>query len=116
VFPLIRPSADARQRLRDQVKALTGRDRLALPTPTVLGEVNRAIRGWAGYCYFQHCPRDFSALRWFIEERVRTYGRRKHRHRTRAYQAVPYAALYGRLGLYRLPTQAPWLTPTHALR
>ena len=115
-FPLIRPSADARQRLRDKVKALTGRDHLALPTPTVIAEVNRVLRGWTGYFYFQHCTRDFSALRWFIEERVRTYLRRKHRHRTRAYQAFPYAVLYGRLGLYRLPTRAPWLTPTHALR
>jgi len=115
-FPLIRPSADARQRLRDKVKTLTGRDHLALPAPTVIAAINRVLRGWAGYFYFQHCTRDFSALRWFIEERVRTYLRRKHRHRTRAYQAFPYAVLYGRLGLYRLPTWAPWLTPTHALR
>ena len=84
--------------------------------PTIMAEVNRVVRGWAAYFYLQHCTRDFSALRWFIEERVRTYLRRKHRHRTRAYQAFPYAVLYGRLGLYRLPTRAPWLTPTHALR
>jgi group II intron reverse transcriptase/maturase len=115
-FPLIRPSADARQRLRDKVKTLTGRDHLALPAPTVIAAINRVLRGWAGYFYFQHCTRDFSALRWFIEERVRTYLRRKHRHRTRAYQAFPYAVLYGRLGLYRLPTRAPWTPPTHALR
>ena len=74
------------------------------------------VRGWAAYFYLQHCTRDFSALRWFIEERVRTYLRRKHRHRTRAYQAFPSAVLYRRLGLYRLPMRAPWLTPTHALR
>jgi RNA-directed DNA polymerase len=115
-FPLIRPSAAARQRLRDQVKALTGRDHLALPTPTVITAVNRVVRGWAGYFHFQHCTRDFSALRWFIEERVRTYLRRKHRHRTRAYQVLPYTVLYGRLGLYRLPMRAPWATPTHAGR
>jgi group II intron reverse transcriptase/maturase len=115
-FPLVRPSADARQRLRDKVKALTGRDHLALPTPTLITAVNRVVRGWAGYFHFQHCTRDFSALRWFIEERVRTYLRRKHRHRTRAYQAIPYTALYGRLGLYRLPTRAPWTTPMHAVR
>jgi len=115
-FPLIRPSAEARQRLRDGVKALTGRDHLALPTPTLIAAVNRVVRGWAGYFHFQHCTRDFSALRWFIEERVRTYLRRKHRHRTRAYQAVPYTVLYGRLGLYRLPARAPWTPPTHALR
>ena len=115
-FPLVRPSADARQRLRDKVKALTGRDHLALPTPTLITAVNRVVRGWAGYFHFQHCTRDFSALRWFIEERVRTYLRRKHRHRTRAYQALPYTVLYGRLGLYRLPTRAPWTTPMHAGR
>lgn len=116
LFPLIRPSAAARQRLRDQVKTLTGRDHLALPTPTVITTVNRVVRGWAGYFYFQHCTRDFSALRWFIADRVRTYLRRKHRHRTRAYQAIPYTLLYGRLGLYRLPMRAPWTSPTHALR
>jgi group II intron reverse transcriptase/maturase len=115
-FPLIRPSAAARQRLRDQVKALTGRDHLALPTPTLITAVNRVVRGWAGYFHFQHCTRDFSTLRWFIEERVRTYLRRKHRHRTRAYQALPYTVLYKRLGLYRLPMRAPWTTPTHAGR
>jgi len=115
-FPLIRPSAAARQRLRDQVKALTGRDHLALPPPTVITAVNRVVRGWAGYFHFQHCTRDFSALRWFIEERVRTYLRRKHRHRTRADQVLPYTVLYGRLGLYRLPTRAPWTPPTHAGR
>jgi group II intron reverse transcriptase/maturase len=115
-FPLIRPSAAARQRLRDQVKALTGRDHLALPTPTVITAVNRVVRGWAGYFHFQHCTRDFSALRWFVEERVRTYLRRKHRHRPRAYQVLPYTVLYGRLGLYRLPTRAPWTPPTHAVR
>ena len=115
-FPLIRPSADARQRLREKVKGLTARDRLALPTPVVIAEVNRVVQGWAGYFHFQHCTRDFSALRWFVEERVRIYLRRKHQHRTRAYQALPHEVLYGRLGLYRLPMRAPWVAPAHALR
>ena len=115
-FPLIRPSAAARQRLRDQVKALTGRDRLACPTPTVIADINRVVRGWAGYFYVQNCSRDFSALRWFLEERVRTFLRRKHRYRSRAYHAFPYPLLYGRLGLYRLPMRAPWRPLTHAVR
>ena len=115
-FPLIRPSAAARQRLREKVKALTARDRLALPTPVVIAEVNRVVQGWAGYFHFQHCTRDFSHLRWFVEERVRISLRRKHRHRTRGYQALPHDSLYGRLGLYRLPMRAPWLAPAHAWR
>lgn len=44
------------------------------------------MRGWAGYFYFQHCTRDFSALRWFLEDRVRAYLQRKHQHRSRGYQ------------------------------
>jgi hypothetical protein len=48
--------------------------------------------------------------------RVRTYLRRKHCHRTRAYQTLPQTMLYGRLGLCRLPTRAPWIPPTHAWR
>ena len=115
-FPLVRPSAAACQRLRDQVKALTGRDHLALPTSAVITAVNRVVRGWAGYFHFQNCTRDFSALRWFLEERVRTFLRRKHRYRSRAYHAFPYPLLYGRLGLYRLPLRAPRSTPTCAGR
>jgi hypothetical protein len=81
-----------------------------------MAEATRVVRGWAGYFYFQHCVRDFSALRWFIEERVRIYVRRKHHPRSRGYRAVPYELLYGRLELYRLPMRAPGPPPTSAGR
>jgi len=112
---LIRPSAAARQRLRDKVRGLTDRTRASLPTPVVIAEVNDVVQGWAGHFYFQHCMRDFRTLRRFVEERVRTYLRRKHRHRTRGYQAFPNTFLYERLGLYRLPVTPPWLAPAHAV-
>jgi RNA-directed DNA polymerase len=115
-FPLIRPSAAACQQLRDQVKGLTGRDHLALPTLTLIAAVNRVVRGWAGYFYVHNCSRDFSALRWFLEERVRTYLRRKHGYRSRGYRAFPHTFLYGSLGLFRLPMRVPWTSPTHAGR
>ena len=113
---MIRPSAGARQRLRDKVKGLTDRTRAPLPTPVVIAEVNRVVQGWAGHFHFKHCARDFSHLRRFVEERVRTYLRRKHRHRTRGYRAFPNPFLYDRLGLYRLPDVPPWLAPAHASR
>jgi len=115
-FPLIRPSADARQRLRAKVKGLTDRTRASLPTPAVIAEVNCVVHGWAGHFHFKHCARDFRNLRRFVEERVRTYLRRKHRHRTRGYQAFPTPFLYQCLGLYRLPDAPPWLASAHALR
>ena len=115
-FAMLRPSADAGQRLRDKVKGLTDRTRASLPTPAVIAEVNRVVQGWAAYFHFKHCARAFSNLRRFVEERVRTYLRRKHGHRTRGYQAYPTRFLYERLGLYRLPDAPPWRAPVHASR
>ncbi len=114
-FPLIRPSAAACQRLRDQVKTLTTRATLARPTADVITAVNQVVRGWAGYFHFQHCGRAFSALRRFVSQRVRIYLRRKHRTQSWGYRAFPDTFLYGRLGLYRLPG-APWSPPASALR
>lgn len=115
MFPLVRPSAAACQRLRDAVKARTARSDLARPTALVIAEVNQAVRGWAGYFHFQHCGRAFSAMRRFVTQRVRIYLRRKHRHPSWSYQAFPDTLLYGRLGLYKLPG-APWSPPASAVR
>ena len=114
-FPLVRPAAPACQRLRDAVKARTTRAALARPTADVIAELNRVVRGWAGYFHFLHCGRAFSALRRFVSQRVRIYLRRKHRTQSWGYQAFPDAVLYGRLGLYRLPG-APSQAPASASR
>ena len=78
--------------------------------------VNRAVQGWGGYFYFRHCAATFSALNEFVCNRVRIYLRRKHRHRTGGYRAFPTSLLYGRFGLYRLPTTAPWTALASASR
>ena len=114
-FPLVRPAAPACQRLRDAVKARTTRAALARPTADVIAELNRVVRGWAGYFHFQHCGRAFSALRRFVSQRVRLYLRRKHRVPSWGYRAFPDQFLYGRLGLYRLPG-APSQAPASASR
>lgn len=114
-FPLVWPAAPACQRLRDAVKARTTRAALARPTADVIAELNRVVRGWAGYFHFQHCGRAFSALRRFVSQRVRLYLRRKHRVPSWGYRAFPDQFLYGRLGLYRLPG-APYQAPASASR
>lgn len=115
VFPLVRPSPAACQRLRDEVKARTTRAALARPTAEVIAALNQVAHGWAGYFHFQHCGRAFSALRRFLAQRVRIYLRRKHQVQSWGYRAFPDAYLYGRLGLYRLPG-APWSPPASASR
>jgi hypothetical protein len=108
VFALIRPSNKAMVRVKAEMKALTCRKALWLPTEVVIGKLNELVRGWVGYFYYGNCSRDLSTLKGFLDERVRTYLRRKHAKKSRGYKAYPYKYLYGNLGLYKIPTTAPW--------
>jgi len=52
--------------------------------------------------------RDLKSLKRFIEQRVRIYLRRRHRIKNWGYEAHPDKYLYNTLGLYKIPTTAPW--------
>jgi hypothetical protein len=108
MFPLIRPSRKAHKRIKVEIKSLTSRRNLALPKEVVIKKLNEAVRGWAGYFYYGNCSKDFSALKEFLEGRVRVYLKRKHRKKGRGYKAYPSKYLYEALKLYRIPTTAPW--------
>jgi len=106
-YPHIRPSRKAQRRVKAGIKNLTCRRTLALPTEVIIQRLNEVVRGWVGYFYYGNCSKDFSALRWHLEERVRTYLRRKHQRKSRGYKAYPYNYLYETLGLFKIPMKAP---------
>jgi len=106
-YPHIRPSRKAQRRIKAEIKNLTCRRTLALPTEVIIQRLNEVVRGWVGYFYYGNCSKDFSALRWHLEERVRTYLRRKHQRKSRGYKAYPYNFLYETLGLFKIPMKAP---------
>lgn len=107
-FPLMRPSPRALEKIRAEIKKTTCRKTLNLPTRDVIQKLNEKVRGWVGYFYYGNCSSDFRTLKGFLDERVRIYLRRKHGLKSRGYRAYPYAYLYEHLGLYRIPTTAPW--------
>ena len=107
-FPLIRPSKEAVKHIKAEIRELTCRKNLLMPEEVVIVKVNEVVRGWTGYFYYENCSKDLSALKHYLEERVRTYLRRKHRTDGRGYKVYPYQHLYGTLGLYKIPTTAPW--------
>ena len=107
-FPLIVPSKKAMGRIKKEIKEATCRRNLALPKEVAVARLNTALRGWVNYFYYRHCTKAFAHLKNYTEERVRTYLSRKHRLRGRGYSKYPNAYLYGNLGLYRIPTTAPW--------
>ena len=52
-------------KVKREIKALTCRRNLALPTEVVIEKLNELVRGWVGYFYYGHCSRDLSGSRGF---------------------------------------------------
>jgi len=71
-----------------------------------MGKLNELARGWVVYFYYGNCSRPLAKIKRFLEERVRIYLRRKHGQARKGYRSVKF--LYGDLGLYKIPTTAPW--------
>jgi hypothetical protein len=44
------PSRKAVQHARDRIREITGRERLLVPAGWIVEDLNRFLRGWAGYC------------------------------------------------------------------
>lgn len=107
-FSLIRPAKKALAQIRAELKSTTVRSTLALPEEIVIQKLNERIRGWVGYFYYGNCSKDLKFLKRFLEQRVRIYLRRKHQTKSWGYKAYPDKHLYGTLGLYKIPTTAPW--------
>ncbi|MDP2970059.1 MAG: group II intron maturase-specific domain-containing protein [Deltaproteobacteria bacterium] len=108
MFPLITPSKEAMAEIKAEIKALTCRNNIRLPKEVLIRKLNELVRGWVGYFYYGNCSRDLSKLKDFLDERARIYLRRKHAKKSRGYKAYPYQYLYKTLGLYKIPTTAPW--------
>jgi len=106
-LPLIRPSKKAMKHIKAEMESLTDRTNLALPTDVVIRKLNEVVRGWVGYFRYGSCSRDMSKLKRYLEERVQIYLRHKHR-KARRFMSYPYHYLYENLGLYKIPTSAPY--------
>ena len=64
-FPLICPSKKARVKVKAEIKALTCRRTLGLPTEVVIEKLNGLVRGWAGYFIPVRPGRDWFFLPFF---------------------------------------------------
>jgi group II intron reverse transcriptase/maturase len=113
-FPLIRPSKKAMKRIRAEIKTLTSARKHAVPEGITIRKVNETVRGWTSYFYYGNCSNDFTAMKYYLENRMRVYLRRKHRIRSKGYKRYPNEYLYEKLGLFRIPITAQWTQPVKA--
>lgn len=89
------PSRRAVQHARERIRFLTMRARLAAPVEQVVAEVNRFLRGWAGYFRFGNSAHLFDKIRAYALMRLALFVAKRHRRRRS----------WGFAQLYRSPVQ-----------
>jgi hypothetical protein len=92
-----RPSRKAMQHARDRIRALTARERLRVPVEQVVQEVNRFLRGWAGYFRYGNSTRQFDKIRSYAIGRLALFVAKRHKRSRR----------YG-WGMVCTPPQTSW--------
>ncbi len=107
-YPHVEPSKKARKQIRSEIERLTTEQYSAVPTEVVIRRVSEVARGWVGYFRYGNCTKALVTLKRYLVYRMRIYLRRKHHYRSFGYKAYPDRYYYDSLGLYEVPTKAPW--------
>ena len=95
------PSLKAMRHARDRVRELTARDRLRWPVEQVVGNLNRFLRGWAGYFRYGNSTVQFDTITRHADTRLALWVAKRHQqHRRFGWQAL--ASRPDRLGLISL--------------
>lgn len=110
------PAAKSLTKIKDRITQLTARERTPLALETIIGSVNSTLRGWVNYFHYGNSSQALEKVKMHTEERMRTHLMKRHKVKDRGIGLgrFPSQQLYGRYGLYKVPTTAGW-KGAHAL-
>ena len=108
-----RPSKKSIQRAVEKIHALTDRAGTLQETTSLVGKMNRTLRGWANYFSVGAYSKAYRVLDAYASVRLRRWLRSKHKVRRRGGGSYiyPLSHLYGHFGLVRLSRlrhDVPW--------
>lgn len=96
------PSDKAMAHARDAIRELTVRSRLLLSVSTIVGVVNRFLRGWAGYFRYGNSSVRFAKIRDYALMRLVVFIAKRHKRSRGFGRSVVYFQSDDQLGLISL--------------
>jgi RNA-directed DNA polymerase len=104
----VEPGQKSRNALREHLGDLLNHGTLWRSSHEVVGEVNRRLRGWAGYFHYRNSTAVLGILRRYSQNRLRRWLWRKHSCRRGLWSYYTDDRLREQYGLYELPITAAW--------
>jgi group II intron reverse transcriptase/maturase len=93
------PSQKAERKVKERVREIVDYRR-PIKVQEVIKELTPVIRGWVNYHRWGNASRVFGKVKWYVEQRVRKFMRRRRGKSGYGYQEYPCGYLYKTLGLY----------------
>lgn len=93
------PSRKSEQAIRGKIRKITNHKR-PVKVQQVVSELTSAVRGWVNYHRWANSRRTFDKTKWYIEQKVRKFMRRRQGKSGYGYKEYSYNYMYKKLCLY----------------
>ena len=107
-YPHVEPHPKSLKKLRDGIREKLNRSTLWRPVDAVILDLNRQLKGWAGYFHYGNSTRVMGEVEHYVRNKLRRWLWRKHGCSSALWSTYTPEDLHERFGLFRMPRHAAW--------